>query len=81
MFQRGDLRRCMQMSCQTTTKQTPSMTCNNKAILTVSNDFLPQALSAADLAEQNQNIIRHQLQQLQLQQRKTLVYCCAKIHV
>ena len=75
MFQKGDHRRCMQMSCQTTIKQIPSITCNHKVVSTVSNSFLPQALSDADLAEQNQNIIRHQLQQLQLQQSKNFICC------
>ncbi len=66
LFQRGDLEGCMQMSCQTTNRfSSRGMTNINQ----LSQVFPPQVHAAADLA-QNQNLIRQQLQQLQLQQCK-----------
>jgi HSF-type DNA-binding len=71
LFQRGDLRLCMQMSCQTTKQAMSSLTFANKANKNMPNVFAPQE---PDLTQQSENIIRQQLHQLQLQQSEFYLF-------
>lgn len=66
-FQQGDLRLCMQMSCQSTkaTMGVGFITANHMP----NNMFAASSVPGEnDIAQQNQSMIRHQLQQLQMQQ-------------
>ena len=81
-FQRNDLRLCMQMSCQATTtkfqelqQQRPVMCGGNfNSMASAQQQQQQNALlfaahdGSGDIAQQNQSLIRHQLQQLQMRQ-------------
>jgi len=73
-FQRGNLRLCMQMSCQSSTANVMQIPSVGNPLVGSSAGFgntgmlSPPNSNSTDLAQQNQNMIRQQLHQLQLQQ-------------
>lgn len=73
-FQRGNLRLCMQMSCQSSSTKPgvlppiPSIGGSFGGPSTGMGNVLSLSNSTGDLAQQNQSMIRQQLHQLQLQQ-------------
>jgi len=73
-FQRGNLRLCMQMSCQSSSNKPgvlppiPSIGGSFGGTSTGMGNVLSLPNSTGDLAQQNQSMIRQQLHQLQLQQ-------------
>lgn len=74
-FRKGDLRLCMQMSCQSskvmpqqqTSGAQPGLGNFNAGFGATANGLFAGG-NPADIAQQNQSLIRHQLQQLQMQQ-------------